>query len=326
MKKILSTLLFFLSINVYAQDEIQPVTTYDGGDLYFIPAKLTSKGTSYLYSYKQNYDTGKTWFTIFDDQLNIIKQSEIESPIITFTTQTITYQRKYFSNGGTRSESSDNGYFLDDWTVVSDATEEKQTSNSTIIHPEIYEDNNNYHSRSMYLSQTLFDKDEDFEFLRYHYEVMPLTYCAAEDKTTGNISIAGPEIGGESCDSYTYEYDETLKGYVFTLTKSKVYGGIKDIGIDIVSLDGTIKKTLNGITSMGTVISNNGNYYVSAYDNTTHKYNLYKIASTTTTSLSKIAEISSETGDNATYNLSGMKVSSDTKGIVIRNGLKLLNK
>ena len=121
MKKILSTLLFFLSINVYAQDEIQPVATYDGGDLYFIPAKLTSQCISYLYSYKQNYDTGKTWFTIFDDQLNIIKQSEIESPIITYTTRTVTYQRKYVSNESvTRSTSSDNGYFLDDWTVVSD--------------------------------------------------------------------------------------------------------------------------------------------------------------------------------------------------------------
>lgn len=323
MKKYLLALLLTLSANAFAQ--IEPVATYEGRDLYFVPAKLTSKGVAYMYSYRNDWQTGKTWFTIFDDNVQVVKQAEIESEILNYQTRTITSQRRYFKKvGGTRAASSDEGYFLDnDWTVVSDVTEDKTQSNQWITSFEVYEDNNNYHSRYMYISQTLFNDDDDFEFLRDHYEIMPLTYCAADNPTPGTMTPTRPSFGGEECDEYTQDYDSELGGYVITMKRYKVYGGTKITGTDIISLDGTVKKTLE-ITSFGTVVAINGNYYVTGYDYASSKYALYKLA-TATTSLSKVADISSNTNDNTTYNLSGLRVKANTKGIVIRNGKKLYN-
>lgn len=327
MKNAIPILFLALSIEAFAQ--IEPAVTYDGGDLYFIPAKLTSSNTAFMYSYRNDYESGKAWFTIFNDEVKIVEQAEIEAEVLNYSTRTVTYQRRFFSesiNGGTRA-TSETEYFLDDWTVISDVTEDKTEYNNWIGGPEVYEDNNNYHSRYMYLSQTLFNEDDDFEFLRAHYEVMPLSYCAADDNSgPGNdISMEHPNFGGETCDEYTMEYNHELGGYVFTLIKHKVYGGIKNTGTDVVSLNGTIKKTLHGVTSFGTVVSINGKFYVSAYDRTLSKYALYKIA-TATTSISKVAEITSETRSLATYNTSGLRVKSNTKGVVIRNGQKIVNK
>ena len=320
MKKILFALLLALSTNAYAQ--LEAIATYDGGDLYFIPAKLTSKGTAFMYSCKEDWSAHKTWFTVFDDEVKIVKQAEIDAQILNYTTRTITSKRKFFI----KDENKNEGYFLDEWAVTSDITENKSETNMWIIGPEVYEDNNNYHSRAMYLSQTLFNDDEDFEFVRSHYDIMPLTYCAADDKSNGgNISIIRPSFSGEECDEYTSYYDQELGGVVITLIRTKVYGGVKNTGIEIVSLDGEVKKILTGITSLGTVVAINGNYYVSAYDNQSSKYGLYKIA-TATTNLSKVADTSAETEDNITYNLAGVRVKDDTKGIVIRNGKKILNK
>ena len=320
MKKILFALLLALSTNAYAQ--LEAVATYDGGDLYFIPAKLTSNGTAFMYSCKEDWSAHKTWFTVFDDEVKIVKQAEIDAQVLNYTTRTITSKRKFFI----KDEYKNEGYFLDEWTVTSDITENKSETNMWIIGPEVYEDNNNYHSRAMYLSQTLFNDDDDFEFARYHYDIMPLTYCAADDKSNGgNISIIRPSFSGEECDEYTSYYDQELGGVVITLIRTKVYGGVKNTGIEIVSLDGEVKKILTGITSLGTVVAINSNYYVSAYDYQLSKYGLYKIA-TATTSLSKVADTSAETGDNITYNLAGVRVKDDTKGIVIRNGKKILNK
>ena len=320
MKKILFALLLALSTNAYAQ--LEAIATYDGGDLYFIPAKLTSKGTAFMYSCKEDWSAHKTWFTVFDDEVKTIKQAEIDAQVLNYTTRTITSKRKFFI----KDENKNEGYFLDEWAVTSDITENKSETDMWIMNPEVYEDNNNYHSRAMYLSQTLFNDDDDFEFVRSHYDIMPLTYCAADDKSNGgNISIIRPSFSGEECDEYTSYYDQELGGVIITLIRTKVYGGVKNTGIEIVSLDGEVKKILTGITSLGTVVAINSNYYVSAYDYQSSKYGLYKIA-TATTNLSKVADTSAETGDNITYNLAGVRVKDDTKGIVIRNGKKILNK
>ena len=63
--------VLFLIIAAKAFPQIKPVVTYDGGDLYFVPAKLTSEGTAFMYSYRNDYESGKTWFTVFDDEVKI---------------------------------------------------------------------------------------------------------------------------------------------------------------------------------------------------------------------------------------------------------------
>ena len=326
MKKILFALVLTISTSTFSQ--IEPSVTYDGGDLYFIPAKLTYNGIPFMYSYRSDYESGKTWFTIFDDNVNIVATAEIEGSTFNYNTRTITSQRKYFypdPSGGTRGTSANEGYFLDEWTEISDITEEKTYYNRWIESPEVYDDNNSYHSRYMYISQTLFNEDEDFEFLRAHYEVMPLSYCATDDKPGNIVDVAHPSFGGEVCDEYTREYNHNLGGYIITMTKYKVYGGLKHTGTDIVSLDGTVKQSLKGITSFGTVVAINGNYYVSAYDNNSSKYGLYKIASATT-SIDKVKDLTSETANQSTYSIYGFKVSPYTKGVIIRNGMKVINK
>lgn len=325
MKNIFIALFLFFPSCVFAQ--LKPVAVYDGGDLYFIPAKLTSNGIPFMYSCKEDHESGKNCFTIFDDEVKIVKQAEVDAQILNYTTRTITSQRRYFVKSGvaTRTESDKNEYFLDEWTVISDVTEEKTQWNDWVVAPEVYEDNNNYHSRYMYLSQILFDEDEEFEFLRPHYEVMPLSYCATNDKSDNEISMQRPSFGGEECDEYIRDYDYNLGGYVFTLIRYEVYGGIKHTGTDVISLNGSIKKTLDGITSLGSIVSINGNYYVSAYDSNSSKYGLYKIAAVST-SLSRVADISSETCSDVTYNLDGIRVKPDTKGVVIRNGRKIFNR
>lgn len=325
MRKLIFALFFASSASVYPQ--IEPVVTYDGGDLYFVPAKLTSDGVPFMYSYRDDSESGKIWFSIFDDEAKVVKQAEIDAETLSYTTRTITSVRRFFvkdPNGGTRTaaSASEEGYFLDDWVVESDVTVDKSERNMWIEAPEVYEDNNNYHSRFMYLSQTLFDSDEEFEFLRAHYEVMPLTYCAADDKTGNEVTMARPVIGGEECDGYDRYYDHDLRGWVYVLFRTKVYGGVKNTGMDVVSLDGNVKKTLVGITSLGTVVAINGNYYVSAYDNKSSKYGLYKIARATT-GLSKIADISAKTANGNMYNLSGIRVKAGGKGLVVKDGRKV---
>lgn len=324
MKNFTLALLVFCATNAFAQ--MQPVTTYDGGDLYFVPAQLTSEGKAFLYSYKWDYNSSKSWFTIFDDNVNVVKYAEIEPQILEYKKRTVVTERKYFQGKQVVDGVSEEvGYFLDDWTQTSDVTEDCMLKNCDILAPEVYEDNNNYHSRELYISQTLFNDDEDFEFLRCHYEIMPLSYCASDDKSDGSISLEKPSFGGEECDEYTYEYDSEKNGLVFTLIRRKIYGGLKGTGLDIVSLDGSIKKTIEGITYIGTCVAINGNYYVSAYDGNSSKYALYKIA-TATTSLAKVADISGKTWNNITYNFAGIKVNPETKGVVIRNGRKIINK
>lgn len=327
MKRIILSILCALSINALAQ--IEPSVTYEGGDLYFVPSHLTAKGVSFLYSYKSDIESGKTWFTIFDDNVTVVKQAEIEPEVLNYKFRIVTSKRRFLvkqEGGTTRSSSMEDGVFLGNWSVTSDVTEDHTNLNYYVEGPEVYEDNNTYHSRNLYLSQTLFNDDDDFEFLRPHCEIMPITYCAADDPSSNIATFVPYVIGGEPCDEYSFDgYDSELGGYVYTLVRYKYYGGVKETGLDIISLDGTVKKTIEGITGLGTVVAINGNYYVSAYDNNTAKYGLYKIA-TATTALSRVADITSKTNNNITYNLSGMRVKPDTKGIFIRNGQKIVNK
>lgn len=324
MKNLFISLLCVFSLNTLAQTN--PVVTYDGGDIYFIPAKLTTKGVPFMYSCKSNYDTHKTWFTVFDENLNVVKKSEFTTEAIKYKMRTVKLERTYLTKELPNGDSIKNGNFVNDWTITSDVTEEQSQWNDDIACPEVFEDNNNYHSRYLYLSQTLFDNDEDFELLRNHYEAMPTTYCAADDPSNNYLSYHPYVIDGEYGDELINEgYDENLGMYRIKLIRYKYYGGVKNTGIDVVSLDGKVKKRIDGITDLSTVVAIRGNYYVSAYDKQTSEYGLYKLA-TATTSLTKVTEISGKTSDNATYNIAGFKVKANTKGIVIRNGKKIINK
>ena len=90
MKKFFLFTLIGLATSAFAQEH--PTVTYDGGDLYFVPAKLTSKGIAFMYSLRSDWETGKTWVTIFDDQVQVVKQVEIEPEVLNYQVRTITSQ------------------------------------------------------------------------------------------------------------------------------------------------------------------------------------------------------------------------------------------
>ena len=48
MKKFILFTLIAFATSAFAQEH--PTVTYDGGDLYFVPAKLTSKGIAFMYN------------------------------------------------------------------------------------------------------------------------------------------------------------------------------------------------------------------------------------------------------------------------------------
>lgn len=336
-KSLILVAVLCFSLSGFAQ--LQPVVNYEG-DLYFVPAKLTKNGTAFLYSFHDHYeaDNLKTWFTVFDSDLDVVARAEINTNLLEYKIRKVKSQRSFFSTQGylgggetrakvkTSSYDAD-GYFLDEWTVVEDDTTTEKCYIGYIEHPTIYEDNNNHATNNLYLSQTLFDDDEDFEFLRGHYDVMPLSYNQADNNSGGQIMPERNILNGEYFDEVVTHYtDYERKGYVTVIARYEYYGGVKCTGTDICKLDGTVERTIEGLTNFSSAIEFNGNYYVSAYDWNTQKYGLYKIATAAPSGIQKIAELTDKTGNNITYNLSGIRVNPNTKGIVIQNGVKRLNK
>ncbi|MDO4820038.1 MAG: hypothetical protein Q3994_06675, partial [Prevotella sp.] len=196
-KSLILVAVLCFSLSGFAQ--LQPIASYEG-DLYFVPAKLTKNGTAFLYSFHGHYeaDNLKTWFTVFDSDLDVVARAEINTNLLEYKIRRVKSQRSFFSTQGylgggetrakvkTSSYDAD-GYFLDEWTVVEDDTTTEKCYPGYIVHPMIYEDNNNQATNYLYLSQTLFNDDEDFEFLNEHYEVMHLSYNQGDNYSGGQI-------------------------------------------------------------------------------------------------------------------------------------------
>ena len=59
---------------------------------------------------------------------------------------------------------------------------------------EIYSDDNSYHSMRMYLTQTFFDDDEDFEFIQSDRTVIPIT-VKTQDYINEHSENSTEEVG-----------------------------------------------------------------------------------------------------------------------------------
>lgn len=324
--------------------QLEPVATYDNGDLYFIPASLTKDGQPFLYSYYRSpdipiyfgetpdpapeYEPPYVYFTIFDSDLKTIFSSRLPSTTRTYQSRTVTYERRFIKP----FDSEQPARFLDsDWHLFSsDTTTSTYTFNSDIYGPELYEDDNKYHSMHLYLSQSLFDEDDDFEYIRPHVDFFSLDEKPVVNTIGYPQDIVYPggdiEIEGQyyRIGSMHPERDYELGGYVGTVAKSEYLGGMKTTGIDICGLDGNVKKTIPMITNASTALLMKGKLYISAYDYSIKKNCLFLIGGTST-GIQKVAELSDEIPDPTTYNLQGIKVASDTKGFIIRNGHVFLN-
>lgn len=256
MKRFIKLLLF--SACCLSGNAQEHVLDYEG-DLYFIPASMTKYGQPFLYSRNQK------GFTVYDGDLNVIK---IYSDPLAGTT----YQKRIVHS--TCLVDPETKEILTEWTVVEDQTFEEAIY-AEFKGCEIYSDDNSYHSRMIYLSQTLFDDDEDFEFIQSDRTVIPITVKTqdyinehSENSTEeGDKMTIDPlhtendwwrDMGANDC---SMEWDNERNKMVYKLYKIEEYGGLFYSSLKIKSMDGTVKQTLNGI-NISYAYNYRGNCYV----------------------------------------------------------------
>ena len=251
----------------------EPVLTYNG-DLYFIPGSMTKDGEAFLVSHGSEYN-----FTIYDGDFNVVRTFTDPAAGQPYQERIVTMTRIYDpSTDGwgygnmTRSAS-------DDWTVVDDQTVDLNTY-FTISGIEVYSDDNSYHSRDLYLSQTLFDDDEEFEYVRTKQSIIPITIKYsdyAKEHSSGNEPHYSISYGDEKIDSlmnatgaddFQWFWDEESGKHLIRLYKHERYGGLYNEGLEIVSLDGRVKASLPDIDYIFSAYYFRGKCYVEGYSNT----------------------------------------------------------
>ena len=269
MKKIIAALLLAaLCQGGYAQE---PVLTFDG-DIYFIPGSMTKGGEAFMVSMNSsNYRS----FTIYDGDFNVVREFSDPTAGQPYQQRVVTLTRVVDPGTGsgnvTRAAS-------EDWTVVDDQTYDYTTS-STLSGFELYSDNNSYHSRFLYVTQTLFDDDEDFEYVRTKQAIVPISMKYADyakEHSTGNEPTYHISYGDATLDSimeangasdYQYFWDDESGKRLLRLYKQEIYGGVFSEGLEIATLDGTVKTFLPGITYLSSAYYFRGKCYVKGYDN-----------------------------------------------------------
>lgn len=282
MKRLVSLLIVAVCcFNGFAQD---PVLSFNG-ELYFVPGSMTKSGEAFLVSYRNN---GNIEFTIYDGDFNIVREFTDPTAGQPYQQRVVTMTRIYdpstdgWGNGNvTRSAS-------DEWTVADDQTYDYTTS-STISGFEVYSDNNSYHSRYLYVSQTLFDDDEEFEYIRSKKTIVPISIKLsdyAKEHSTGNENYQFISYGDEKIDSlmnatgaseYQWFWDEESGKRLIRLYKKEYYGGLFDEGLEIVSLDGNVKASLPGITYISSGYFFRGKCYVKGYSSSDNSNVLYQL-------------------------------------------------
>ena len=252
MKKIIAALLLAAFCQgIHAQE---PVLTFDG-ELYFIPGSMTKEGEAYMVAVNtSDYSS----LTIYDGDFNVVRELA--------PTAGVHYQQRRVTltrvvDPGTSSDPRTRAA-TDDWTVESDQTFD-YTTNPIISSFEMYSDDNNYHSRNIFVTQTLFDDDEEFEYVRTKQTIVPISMKYddyVKEHSTGNEPIYTPiniSYGDATLDSimkangaYSYQYfrDSESGKQMLRLYKYESYGGLYGEGLEIVTLDGTVKAFLPGIT------------------------------------------------------------------------------
>ena len=257
MKKLAFLLLLsFCSLSGNAQEH---VLDYDG-DLYFIPASMTKYGQPFLYSRK----SGSGKFTIYDGDLNVIKTYTDPMAGTDYETRVVEY---------TCLADPDSKELLTEWAVSDDRIIKEKVS-SGFEGFEVYSDDNSYHSRMVYLSQTFFDDDEEFEFIQSDKTIIPITVKTQDyyAEHRENSTEEGSDIASlyeedawwrdYGADGYSTEWNQEREKVVFRLHKTEEYGGLFYSNLKIKSMDGVVKQTLKGINSISYAYNYKGNCYI----------------------------------------------------------------
>ena len=276
---VLLTLIVSFSINSLAQE---PVITCSG-DLYFIPGAMTKDGKTYMVDVSNDRAT----ITIYDGNFNVVRKITDPTAGMLVSQRTVTMTCKY---DGDLMEP------ITEWTVENDQTNEI-TKSSSIAHFEMYSDNNDYHSRAVYVTQTLFDDDDEFEYLRQKVAIIPIDVKYSDYEKEHPRPSSGPTtdvvygddvidriIKETGANSITTTWDEERGKIVFLLGKTETYGGTYTEGMEIVSSDGTVKSTLPNTNYISSAYYFRGKCYIQGYDTDGNKV-LYQLGDKTVESI-----------------------------------------
>ena len=286
MKRILFSFVLLLGfISIKAQE---PVIEFSG-EIYFIPASMTKAGAPLMYTKNDSK------LTLYDGDLNIIQTFDAKEG-------SFEYEERYVHQ--TRKLDPETQELLSEWVVTDDQTV-KNTYTPWVSGFEIYSDDNAYHSRNVYLTQTLFDDDEEFELIREKYEVIPIN-TKSEDYYKSHTSGSGNVISENSdeilskygAESYHTEWDEELNKPIIILEKTDRYGGLFGLGKEIVSMNGSLKGTFSSYSSSGFAYYYRGNLYVKGNSKSGNGYGLYL--------LNTSKNNSSQSSDNGDLNNDGV--------------------
>ena len=268
MKKLLLTLfLVMCSVLIYAQE---PVLTYMG-DLYFIPGSMTKAGEAFMISV--DYNESNKYFTIYNGDFKVVKEFNDPSAGTFYQERVVTMARDFDLGAGPATRA------YADWSVVDDQTYD-YTTNPNVDGIEIYSDDNTYHSRSLYVSQTLFDDDEEFEYVRRRQTIVPISIkysdYVKEHSTISDYNVDNPTTGNEKldsimketgADSYDVIWDEQSGKYLYRLYKHEQYGGLFTEGLEIATLDGNVKIFIPGVSYFSSAYYFRGKCYFRGYGN-----------------------------------------------------------
>lgn len=286
MKKLLAiaTLLFATS-TVYAQEKVTELPDVNNTNLKFIPGFLTKDGQAIIYSESEDYTNQCNKITVFDENFNVLKSASVPRLNISYQKKDVTFVRHMNDE---HTEFTD-----EDWQEQGSGDVQEIThSGSALAGFDLLTENELYANGgypNVTLTQTLYDEDEEYEYLRPVYEVIPIDtkekdYIAAhstvDESTSGNADEWWRQYGADYAYHYYESYYDTYMGWY--LYKYENYGGIFLAGYEVVSLDGVVKKTIN--CSVGNKLYYlRGNLYTlgGSKGNTIYKLNSHKLPEST---------------------------------------------
>ena len=277
MKKLLAiaTLLFATS-TVSAQEKVGELPYGSNSQLLIIPGYLTKDGQEVMYTLSDDWENKVTKFTIFDENLNVAK------------TFSVPYQQYQYQKKEVRSQrymNADHSAFTSEWEEYGGDVQDYNESRSAVANFQLYTEHNPLNC----LTQTLFDEDEEFEYLRPVYDVIPITTKEKDYIKEHSDTEESSETGSSSWWSqYGADgaYEDGVTNPFWVLYKNDNYGGLFFSGYEVVNTNGVVKMTINcANTSHGNYLYYyRGNVYFlgGSKGNVIYKLNSHKLPEATT--------------------------------------------
>ena len=241
MRHYLMMIMLLCSLQGYSQEVVLQGINDDS--FFLLPGFVASSGESMLFSSNSN------GITLYDEDFKAVKTMNFNRTDNTYKQRVVTMVRIY--------DDDQKKFLTDDWVVESDITYDNCVLPGGPVCIHFCSDQTDWNSsitsntqqlNGAYLTQTLFNNDEDFEVLMPRVEVIPVDVQLP--RTSSDEECL--ETWGIDADGFTdvWLMDETTGRQTkpgIRFYKILTYGGYKLLpNTDIVSENGTVKGTING--------------------------------------------------------------------------------